>query len=113
MKNAVHSTGIPAYSHKFGGLMSDEIQKANGVPGLLSRLNEKLFGSQTHTLKKIDSKEAGEEDVWLHTGCRMCTQPRCGMRVHRKNGIVVETEGDPKHPMNKRYALRPGTGQHL
>jgi anaerobic selenocysteine-containing dehydrogenase len=80
--------------------MSDDINKSKGVPGLLSRLNEKLFGSPSHTLKKSSSEHAVEEDVWLHTGCRMCTQPRCGMRVHRKNGIIVETEGDPNHPMN-------------
>lgn len=75
-------------------------KRPKGIHELLSRVNDGLFGGRAPALREKDSRKATEEDVWLHTGCRMCTQPRCGMRVHRKDGVILEVEGDPNHPMN-------------
>jgi len=80
--------------------MGDETQASKTISELISALGDRLFKSPAYALEESDSTETVEEDVWLYTGCRMCTQPRCGMRVRRQNGVVVEVEGDPNHPMN-------------
>lgn len=40
-----------------------------------------------------------DEDVWIPTVCRVCSNC-CGIRVHRKNGAVVKIEGLPESPHN-------------
>ncbi|MBI4524337.1 MAG: molybdopterin-dependent oxidoreductase [Deltaproteobacteria bacterium] len=39
------------------------------------------------------------EDVWIPSVCRICSNC-CGIKVHRKNGIVVKIEGLPDNPHN-------------
>ena len=34
------------------------------------------------------------DDVWIASVCQMCYN-RCGIKVHRVNGVVVKIEGDP------------------
>ena len=33
-------------------------------------------------------------DVWIPSVCQMCYN-RCGIKVHRRNGAVLQIEGDP------------------
>jgi molybdopterin-containing oxidoreductase family molybdopterin binding subunit len=40
------------------------------------------------------------EDVWIPSVCRVCSNC-CGIRVHRKNGVVVKIEGLPDSPHNR------------
>ena len=40
-----------------------------------------------------------EEDIWIPSVCRVCSNC-CGIRVHRKNGVVVKIEGLPGSPHN-------------
>ncbi len=42
---------------------------------------------------------AHTEDVWIPSVCRVCSNC-CGIRVHRKNGVVVKIEGLPESPHN-------------
>lgn len=39
------------------------------------------------------------EDIWIPSVCRVCSNC-CGIRVHRKNGVVVKIEGLPESPHN-------------
>jgi len=41
-------------------------------------------------MQKVEPKI--KEDVWIHTQCAGCYN-NCGARVHRVNGVAVETEG--------------------
>jgi anaerobic selenocysteine-containing dehydrogenase len=48
-------------------------------------------------------REEGEETIfrtcaWSPPGCHPVG---CGLQVHVKNGVVVEVEGDPEHPITK------------
>jgi anaerobic selenocysteine-containing dehydrogenase len=44
---------------------------------------------------------AQQEDTWIHTYCKMCIGPICGLLVHRQNRVVVGIRGDPDHPANQ------------
>lgn len=46
-----------------------------------------------------ESAAAEVEDVWIPSVCRVCSNC-CGIRVHRKNGVVVKIEGLPESPHN-------------
>ena len=46
------------------------------------------------------SEGACVEDVWIPSVCRVCSNC-CGIRVHRKNGVVVKIEGLPESPHNR------------
>lgn len=38
------------------------------------------------------------DDVWIPSTCSLCYN-QCGIRVHRKNGVVVKIEGNPESPL--------------
>ncbi len=38
------------------------------------------------------------DDVWIPSACSLCYN-QCGIRVHRKNGVVVKIEGNPDSPL--------------
>jgi anaerobic selenocysteine-containing dehydrogenase len=42
-----------------------------------------------------------KNDQWLKGWCAMCLPNECGIRVHLKDGVVVEIEGDPDCPTNR------------
>lgn len=42
-----------------------------------------------------------EDEDWVYSYCRNCISPYCGLKVHRKNGVVVGLEGDPDWPLNR------------
>ncbi len=39
------------------------------------------------------------DDVWIPSVCRVCPNC-CGLRVHRKDGVIVKIEGNPDNPHN-------------
>ena len=39
------------------------------------------------------------DDVWIPSVCRVCSNC-CGIKVHRRNGVIVKIEGDPDNPHN-------------
>src|SRR3990167_4115541 len=39
------------------------------------------------------------DDVWIPSVCRVCSNS-CGIRVHRRDGVIVKIEGDPENPHN-------------
>ena len=45
------------------------------------------------------SDRDGFDDVWIPTVCRVCSNC-CGIRVHRRNGVIVKIEGNPQSPHN-------------
>ncbi len=47
--------------------------------------------------------ETVKNDVWIPTVCGACTT-RCGLKVHRVNGVVVGIKGNPDSPMGKGKA---------
>jgi anaerobic selenocysteine-containing dehydrogenase len=40
-------------------------------------------------------------DEWLPGFCVMCMQADCGTRVHVRDGVVVNIEGNPDSPTNR------------
>ncbi|MEE9202025.1 MAG: molybdopterin-dependent oxidoreductase [Dehalococcoidia bacterium] len=46
---------------------------------------------------KLD--RVGLEDVWIPSVCRVCSNG-CGIKVHRRNGVIVKIEGLPESPHN-------------
>ena len=47
-------------------------------------------GTQSHT----------KEDVWIPTCCGQC-YCMCGIKVRRKDGVVIEVEGNPDAPTGR------------
>ena len=43
--------------------------------------------------------DTARDDVWIPSVCRVCSNS-CGIKVHRRNGVVVKIEGDPHNPHN-------------
>jgi anaerobic selenocysteine-containing dehydrogenase len=41
---------------------------------------------------------AAGDDVWIPSACSLCYN-QCGIRVHRKDGVVVKIEGNPDSPL--------------
>ncbi|MBI2360855.1 MAG: molybdopterin-dependent oxidoreductase, partial [Deltaproteobacteria bacterium] len=39
------------------------------------------------------------DDVWIPSVCRVCANS-CGIRVHRRDGVIVKIEGNPETPHN-------------
>ncbi len=57
------------------------------------------------------AKKSAPQEQWLTGWCAMCLQPDCGMRIHLRDGVVVETIGDPDSPVNKgKLCMRGGLG---
>jgi molybdopterin-containing oxidoreductase family molybdopterin binding subunit len=50
------------------------------------------------------------EDVWIHTSCGGC-YGQCGVKVRRKNGMVVEIEGNPDSTAGSGRICAKGTAQ--
>ena len=38
------------------------------------------------------------DDVWMPSACSLCYN-QCGIKVHRKDGVVVKIEGNPESPL--------------
>ncbi|MBI4607595.1 MAG: polysulfide reductase NrfD [Candidatus Rokubacteria bacterium] len=38
------------------------------------------------------------DDAWIPSACSLCYN-QCGIRVHKKNGVVVKIEGNPESPL--------------
>lgn len=53
----------------------------------------------TQALPIDSSQPQAEEDIWIPSVCRVCSNC-CGIQVHRKNGVVVKIEGLPGSPHN-------------
>src|SRR3990170_2544928 len=47
------------------------------------------------------------DDVWIPSVCRVCSNC-CGIKVHRRNGVIVKIEGDPDNPHNFGKLLTQG-----
>ncbi len=45
-------------------------------------------------------KATMRDDVWLPSSCDLCST-RCGLMVHRVDGVMVRIEGDPNCPLNE------------
>ncbi|MFC1868505.1 molybdopterin-dependent oxidoreductase [Thermodesulfobacteriota bacterium] len=90
--------------------MSNNRDASDRASGLLARLGDYIFGESAGALIEKAWPGGIKEDKWLYTGCRSCTQPRCGMKVRRINGIITEVEGDPDHPMTAGTLCVRGQG---
>lgn len=53
----------------------------------------------THALRSESPEFHSGEDVWIPSVCRVCSNC-CGIKVHRKNGVIVKIEGLPESPHN-------------
>lgn len=40
------------------------------------------------------------DDVWIPSACSLCYN-QCGIRVHRRDGVVVKIEGNPDSPLGR------------
>jgi len=38
------------------------------------------------------------DDAWIPSACSLCYN-QCGIRVHKKDGVVVKIEGNPESPL--------------
>src|SRR5690606_37430325 len=61
-------------------------------------LGSKLFCETAPSLVKT---KAGPSDKLVHSYCKMCIGPACGMLVHVKDGVVTDVYGDPEHLANE------------
>ncbi|MBI2918643.1 MAG: molybdopterin-dependent oxidoreductase [Chloroflexi bacterium] len=52
------------------------------------------------------------DDAWLPSSCDICST-RCGLRVHRRDGVVVRIEGDPDCPLNEGRLCAKGNSTLL
>lgn len=48
-----------------------------------------------------------KEDVWLHSVCETCFA-FCGIKAHRRDGVVVKIEGDPNCPASAGHLCAKG-----
>ena len=54
-------------------------------------------------------KQEKKQDRWLKGWCAMCLQNECGMLVRIRDGVVMETKGDPDCPTNRgKLCVRGG-----
>jgi anaerobic selenocysteine-containing dehydrogenase len=58
---------------------------------------------------ETQKKQKRHEDQWLKGWCAMCLQNDCGMLVRIRDGVVMETKGDPDCPTNRgKLCVRGG-----
>src|SRR5512143_3404298 len=77
------------------GVSRREFIKLSGSTILLSSLG---VGTDTAEAAATDLRIKGA--ILTNTICPYCSVG-CGIIVHTKNGKVVNTEGDPDHPINE------------
>lgn len=76
--------------------------KTSAATAALVAAGDKLFHRPVLQLvEQVGAASFQQEDTWLHTYCKMCIGPICGILVHRQNGVVVGIRGDPEHPANR------------
>jgi len=72
--------------------------RVGGATAVLMGLSTSLLGQFVSPLVSL---EEGAKEQWFYGYCKMCLVPGCGMRIKKKNGVVVSVEGDQDHPVNK------------
>lgn len=77
------------------GVTRRDFLKISGSTALLGTLG---VDSATAKTKEMESKLKGVEETT--TICPYCSVG-CGILVHTKDGKVVNTEGDPEHPISE------------
>lgn len=69
------------------------------------------LGGKTLLVPRADAAPAAAgQEAWLHSHCRVCTQPKCATLVHVKDGVVVGIEGDPASALNEGTLCPRGQG---
>jgi len=77
----------------------DFIKLSGGAAAALT-LGSKFFSEPARTLIESEKPFASGEAI-VHSYCKMCIGPNCGMLVHVKDGVVTQVSGDPEHPANE------------
>ena len=78
-----------------------DFMKLSGSAAVLTILGNKLFGGALSNFGKSQVGSQASQDEIVHSYCKMCIGPACGMLVHLKDGVVVSVEGDPDHLANE------------
>jgi formate dehydrogenase major subunit len=78
------------------GVSRREFMKLSGSTVLLGSLGVSLDPADAEAKQDLRIKDAKE----TKTVCPYCSVG-CGINVHTKDGKVVNTEGDPDHPINE------------
>lgn len=61
----------------------------------------------TQALRRNIDADTAHDDVWIPSVCRVCSNA-CGIKVHRRNGVVVQIEGIPENPHNRGKVCAKG-----
>ncbi len=100
--------GTTEKSSKHNSISRRDFLKLSATVGSVAAISDFTLGGPIKTLVEGAKPQATvQDDVWVQTSCDVCDQ-RCGLLIHRLNGVVVKVEGDPRHPLNKgKTCARP------
>ncbi len=75
--------------------------KTTTATAALAFLGNRVFDTKnTKTFAKTDRLDLGKSEI-VHSYCKMCIGPACGMLVTVKDGVAVQVTGDPEHLANQ------------
>jgi anaerobic selenocysteine-containing dehydrogenase len=78
-----------------------EFLKTSAATAALVTIGDRLFDKPMKSLfDKVDSQVASGSTV-VHSYCKMCIGPTCGILATVTNGVVTQVMGDPAHPANE------------
>lgn len=75
--------------------------KISAATATVAAITDKFFnGVDTFFLGRVEAAKLPKQDGWFPGVCKMCMQGDCQTRVHVVDGIVVNTEGEPRAVQN-------------
>lgn len=95
-------------SYRSHGITRRQFLKASAATATVLAVSDKLWAGKAGSL--VQAASVPGQDEWLHSHCRMCTQPKCATLAHIKNGVMVGLEGDSDSPLNAGTLCPRGQG---
>ena len=75
--------------------------KGSAVTTAVVTMGSRLFKAPAQQLFSKVAARAQDGSSVVHSYCKMCIGPVCGMLVTVKNGVVTQVSGDPEHLANQ------------
>lgn len=84
--------------------------KTSSAMAAIGGLGMKLYGGEIVDAFAAPAKATGQ-DEWKLSYCAGCIWPFCSSKVHVKDGVAVELEGNPDNPYNQGTLCLRGQAQ--
>lgn len=74
--------------------------KASAATAAVVAVGDTLLSGKNPGLVSSATSAHQANETLVHSYCKMCIGPACGMLVTVKDGVVTQISGDPEHPAN-------------